>query len=137
MSWRDVFQTSNIGIIGNIGIISSDAQPRTEIIPIIPIFPKLDDLKMNLEEVKKAAGKDWLVIKNNPEILKAFASALETTEQMEAGIIPKHYTKTVDCENCGSVKLWGSCPDIVQGCPWCLISENKLNPVKNREITVR
>jgi len=40
-------------------------------------------------------------------------------QQMEAGIVPGHYTQPSECASCGPVWLWEGAPDKVHGCPWC------------------
>lgn len=76
-------------------------------------------------ELQKAAGNDWSDMKDSPHLIAAFANALRDSTKLSMGIVPEHYTKAVHCLNCGSVKLWESCPDVVHGCPWCITKRNK------------
>jgi len=78
-----------------------------------------------LDEIKQAAGDDWNDIKGNKEILSVFASALRDGMKRRMGVIPEHYTQDMHCLNCGDVKLWEGCPEIVQGCPWCFVNKQQ------------
>lgn len=75
----------------------------------------------SLDQLKILAGDDWEEIKNDREVLAAFAKALDETRQMRDGNVPSYYTKRVICQHCGEVKLWQQAADYVLGCPWCLI----------------
>ena len=79
-----------------------------------------------LHSLEQLAGDDWQSVKNNPEQLGALVSAYETNQQLQAGITPSWYTKTVQCKACGDVKLWEGCPDEVLGCPWCLVKNKRI-----------
>ena len=103
MSWRNVFKSQGMEISENMDIIL----PKQEKVSIITEITEGEELK------------------NNPEILKVFESSLLLKNQRQAGFIPKHYTKTVECQQCGIVKLWQGCLDFVLGCPWCLVIDKK------------
>lgn len=72
-------------------------------------------------DVKAACGDDWPEVTSNPHLFAEVTEALRTQLMQQQGIVPPHYTKSVECQHCGIVKLWEACPEYVLGCPWCLI----------------
>lgn len=90
-------------------------------------FPSIKTYScFKLYELRNAAGDDWDDIKSDKERLEAFAHALRTSVQINMGVVPDHYIKDVHCLGCGDVKLWADCPDVVHGCPWCLLKTDNL-----------
>jgi hypothetical protein len=83
-----------------------------------------------LGQLEVYACGDWAEIKDDPIMLLSFANALSNTMLIKQGIAPSDYTKTVNCQYCGLVKLWTSCPDQILGCPWCLVTDKKISICK-------
>jgi len=72
-----------------------------------------------LPELRHLAGDDWSEIEADPELLDAFASAVQARRLREQGQIPPDWTETVTCAGCGPVLLWSGAPERVEACPWC------------------
>ena len=79
----------------------------------------------NFLTLAEFAGDDWKDIVGDGEKIAALVALRSTDLAMKEGRIPKDYTKTVHCENCGEVKLWEGSADKVLGCPWCHIRKEK------------
>lgn len=74
-----------------------------------------------MKPLKEFAGAEWEYLYQDAEKMAALVALRSADEAMRTGRIPEGYTKTVQCENCGTVKLWPECTDEVIGCPWCHI----------------
>jgi len=81
--------------------------------------------KPEMPTLKEFAGEDWEYIKDDSKKMAALIALRSVDWDMKHGRIPKDYTKTVECANCGKVKLWAECSDKVLGCPWCHIKDKK------------
>jgi hypothetical protein len=79
-----------------------------------------DPFSVSYDELKIACGDDWQEVTNDPRLFSLMTDALKTQRMRERGITPPHYTKTVICKHCGTVKLWEGASNYVLGCPWCL-----------------
>jgi len=78
--------------------------------------------ELTVEELNCRAGDDWNEIKNDPNILEAFSKAALYSITRQKGLIPRDYTATTICKNCGEVPIDPSIRNdgYVLGCPWCL-----------------
>ncbi|WP_339050224.1 hypothetical protein [Rickettsiella endosymbiont of Xylota segnis] len=82
---------------------------------------------LEIDQLKTLAADDWDEVKDNPAMLKAMIETYLMLKGLDPEIPSAIYTKTVDCQNCGEVKTWASCPyDTVPCCQWCLVN-NDLN----------
>lgn len=81
----------------------------------------------NFPSLEEFAGKDWKDIVGDGEKVASLAALRSVDMTMKKGLVPKYYTKNVECANCGIVKLWPECADKVLGCPWCHIKRKKTN----------
>ena len=70
-------------------------------------------------QIKTAAGKDWLSIKDDAVSLEALAQSVQNRHMRERGEIPAHYTATTVCAGCGVVPIFEGVGEHIQGCPWC------------------
>ena len=79
-------------------------------------------------ELKESAGEDWEGMKDNPELLEAFKSAVQDQKIKERGGVPLDYTATTHCKNCGDVFVPPALASggNVLGCPWCWNKANSL-----------
>ena len=71
------------------------------------------------DELREAAGPDWLEAKHDPAMLDALARAIEVRKMRERGEVPPHYTESTVCRGCGLVPIFPGVPEHVDGCPWC------------------
>jgi hypothetical protein len=72
-----------------------------------------------MPSLEEFCGDEWLSIRKDAKKLAAAAALRSADWAIKHGKIPYGYTKTVECANCGKVKLWPECPEKVLGCPWC------------------
>ncbi len=95
--------------------------PKTALTPNLASRIKKEKpaLIRSLEEIKRKAGTDWDEIANDPEQLKAFAELLMIGDMRHRGIVPDHYTATINCKHCGPVPIFEGCWPESDGCPWC------------------
>ncbi len=95
--------------------------PKTALTPNLASRIKKEKpaLIRSLEEIKRKAGTDWDEIANDPEQLKAFAELLMIGDMRHRGIVPDHYTATINCKHCGPVPIFEGCWPESDACPWC------------------
>jgi len=72
------------------------------------------------DRLQALAGQDWPALLANPELMAAFASAVEADDMRVRGEAPPEYTTPAVCRHCGPVWLWPGAPAEVLGCPWCV-----------------
>lgn len=84
-------------------------------------------LLAELNKIQREAGSDWEEIYNDPKQLKAFSELLMIGDMRRDGIVPEHYTSTMECKHCGPVPIFEGVPDNVIGCPWCF---NRINDLR-------
>ncbi len=102
-------------------------------------LPDLKDLKEprpKRSELREVAGEDWAEISTDPAKLKAFAELVMITDMRHRGIVPDHYTATINCKHCGPVPIFEGCWPESDGCPWCF---NRLRglPMPDKHDTTR
>lgn len=78
----------------------------------LPIIPTEIMDAMSPEDIK-----DWQAGHIPSEALVAFANSLATSQAIDQGQRPRHYTQQATCTHCGPIWLWIG--GKVQGCPWC------------------
>lgn len=61
---------------------------------------------------------DTLANCTDAEVL-AYARALHARARRRAGHVPREWSQLCQCQGCGPVWLWPSCPSVVIACPWC------------------
>lgn len=72
-------------------------------------------------QLREFLGEDWDNYKDNMEALIAWADLLMTSQLIEQGKAPPHYTSVIHCIHCGDVPA----PSLainsgqVLGCMWC------------------
>lgn len=82
--------------------------------------PNRPDLHgLTLDEVQEAAGEDWPMVRDDPDVLEALALAIVNRRLRERGESPSHWTARCECVGCGLVFLWPGSPARVLGCTWC------------------
>ncbi len=85
-----------------------------------------------IADLRTLAGDDWPEIERNPDLLAAFANAVQTRRMRERCEVPAHYTATTTCKHCGLVHIFPGVPDRVDGCPWCF---NRVKGLPVPEVT--
>lgn len=76
---------------------------------------------LTMDVLQNAAGADWNECLLNPEVMEALASAVETRQMREKGIVPPSYTARTFCRGCNAtVPIYPGVAKKVEGCPWCL-----------------
>ncbi len=80
---------------------------------------KKPDLLRSLKELQERAEQDWSEISTNPGKLKALAELIMIEDMRHRGLVPDHYTATVNCKHCGPVPIFEGCWPESDGCPWC------------------
>lgn len=66
-----------------------------------------------------AGNRDGLL--DDLAALDAICDMQAGRERMDAGLPPLEWGEPVarNCDGCGPVLLWATCPDPVKACPWC------------------
>lgn len=78
--------------------------------------------------LQAAAGDDWPQVADRPEALEVLADLLRLRAERANAERPAHYTRVALCQGCGPVFLWPEAPEVVRGCPWCLVRHRVLIP---------
>jgi len=74
-----------------------------------------------LVELQRLAGPDWIALEGCPARLKVFAEMVMISEMREHGIVPDHYTATVNCKSCDQdVPHFPLDANTVLSCVWCI-----------------
>ncbi len=104
------------------------------------VIAKLKSMKpallRSLKKLQDRAEEDWDEISKSPEQLKAFAELIMIEDMRHRGVVPDHYTATINCKHCGPVPIFeGTWPES-DGCPWCF---NRLKglPVPKKRLPTR
>ncbi len=117
-----IIEITNQGITARVeGDEVALSAPKGTLTPevLAKLKSKKPELLRSLKELQERAEQDWEEISTDPTKLKAFAELVMIEDMRRQGIVPDHYTATINCKHCGPVPIFEGCWPESDACPWC------------------
>lgn len=115
--------TDNHSLPGTVARVATVAvaTPQNEkpaTIPLIELQAIAARFDFTVQQLRDAAGADWVDIVDDGAKVTAWAQLLADNDTRAGGHVPSHYTTPGECAQCGPVWLWPGAEKVL-ACPWC------------------